>query len=307
MQITERTGSSNDYRYGYSGMEKDDEVKGDGNSYDFGARMYDTRTGRWWSLDEKAGKYVSISPYVFCLDSPLLFKDPDGKDVVLYDVAGKKVATISKAGTIIEKGMENSPILKSYVATKAYFAGTSGAGDFDEFENDAKVLNVRATSKPEGAANFQDSGYQDVKGIDTNGNKTLEASEITTATYSSATEFGSIEWNPLTGGIDAEGNRHSPAMIYMHELKHAKHFKDNLVKFIQDVNTSKPGGMDNAEEENAINETNKISKEKGNGDGGNGVDKKRTSHGAKGLFKAKSTISNKTANTPKATQVKKKK
>jgi hypothetical protein len=35
-----------DYRYGFNGMEKDDEVKnGKGNSYDFGARMYDSRLG----------------------------------------------------------------------------------------------------------------------------------------------------------------------------------------------------------------------------------------------------------------------
>ena len=29
------------YTYGFNGMEKDDEVKGNGNSLDFGARVYD--------------------------------------------------------------------------------------------------------------------------------------------------------------------------------------------------------------------------------------------------------------------------
>jgi hypothetical protein len=28
------------YRYGFNGMEKDDEVNGSGNSYDFGERLY---------------------------------------------------------------------------------------------------------------------------------------------------------------------------------------------------------------------------------------------------------------------------
>lgn len=29
------------YRYGFNGYEKDDEIKGSGNSYDMGARLYD--------------------------------------------------------------------------------------------------------------------------------------------------------------------------------------------------------------------------------------------------------------------------
>jgi len=36
-----------DYRYGFNGMEKDDEVKGvSGSHYDCGARCYDSRVGR---------------------------------------------------------------------------------------------------------------------------------------------------------------------------------------------------------------------------------------------------------------------
>ena len=53
---------SNSYRYGFNGMEKDDEVKGSGNSYDFGARMYDSRLGRWLSIDALSHVYVDVSP-----------------------------------------------------------------------------------------------------------------------------------------------------------------------------------------------------------------------------------------------------
>ncbi|MBL4704343.1 MAG: hypothetical protein JKY54_07470, partial [Flavobacteriales bacterium] len=50
--------SDDDYRFGFNGMEKDDEVKsGTGNHYNFGARCYDARLGRWLSLDHYAGKY----------------------------------------------------------------------------------------------------------------------------------------------------------------------------------------------------------------------------------------------------------
>ena len=37
--LKNRDFSSEKYRYGFNGMEKDDEVKGENNSYDFGARL----------------------------------------------------------------------------------------------------------------------------------------------------------------------------------------------------------------------------------------------------------------------------
>ena len=39
------------YRFGFNGMEKDDEVKGSGNQYDYGFRIYDPRLGRFLSVD----------------------------------------------------------------------------------------------------------------------------------------------------------------------------------------------------------------------------------------------------------------
>ena len=81
--IPNRLGSSNKYRYGFNGKEKDDELKGGGNSYDFGARMYDPRIGRWFARDFLAIKYPSYSPYVFSIDSPLNVIDPDGKDIIV--------------------------------------------------------------------------------------------------------------------------------------------------------------------------------------------------------------------------------
>jgi RHS repeat-associated protein len=64
-------------------MEKDDEVKGSGNNYDFGARMYDNRVGRWLSIDAHSSKYPSFSPYSYVNNTPLSAIDPDGKDVII--------------------------------------------------------------------------------------------------------------------------------------------------------------------------------------------------------------------------------
>jgi RHS repeat-associated protein len=50
-----RNWSSGGYRFGYNGVEKDDEIKGSGNSYNFEFRMHDPRVGRFLSMDPFAG------------------------------------------------------------------------------------------------------------------------------------------------------------------------------------------------------------------------------------------------------------
>ena len=65
MLVPNRHGSSNSYRYGFQGQEKDNEIKGEGNSYDFGARMLDPRVGRWFAKDPNAKDYPYMSTYAY--------------------------------------------------------------------------------------------------------------------------------------------------------------------------------------------------------------------------------------------------
>jgi RHS repeat-associated protein len=73
------------YRYGFNGMERDDEMKGIGNSHDFGARLYDPRLGRWFSLDPHSVNYPGLSDYSFVGNMPLIAVDPDGRDIVILE------------------------------------------------------------------------------------------------------------------------------------------------------------------------------------------------------------------------------
>lgn len=70
-----------DYDYGFNGKRMDNEVSGSGNSYDFEARMYNPRIGRWLSRDRYEAKYSSFSPYNYTLNSPISFIDPTGNVV----------------------------------------------------------------------------------------------------------------------------------------------------------------------------------------------------------------------------------
>lgn len=90
MVMPERSFSSENYRYGYNGKEKDNEIKGEGNSLDFGARNYDSRLGRWLSVDPKAADAPGWSPYRAFLCNPIRYTDPDGQWE--WDATGNLVA-----------------------------------------------------------------------------------------------------------------------------------------------------------------------------------------------------------------------
>jgi RHS repeat-associated protein len=66
-------------RFGYNGKEQDPEISGEGNSYDYGARIYNPRLGRFMSADPLAHLLTDQSPYSFALNSPIRVTDADGR------------------------------------------------------------------------------------------------------------------------------------------------------------------------------------------------------------------------------------
>ena len=66
------------YRFGFNGMEKDDEVKGNGNFMFTHYRGIDTRIGRWLSVDPKTKLAAWESPYLSMGANPIWRYDPMG-------------------------------------------------------------------------------------------------------------------------------------------------------------------------------------------------------------------------------------
>ncbi len=88
------------YAYGFNGMERDEEVKGVGNSYDFGARMHNPRLGRWLSVDPEFGTQLHPEGVLIYTgeieDRPDVINVFDSDSKMQGTVSGKEARSILK-------------------------------------------------------------------------------------------------------------------------------------------------------------------------------------------------------------------
>jgi RHS repeat-associated protein len=87
-------GLSTNYRFGFNGQEKDNEIKGTGNSLDFNFRVYDSRLGRFLSVDPLFKDYPWNSTYAFAENDVIRCIDLEGKE-------GYQIIDKQKSQTII--------------------------------------------------------------------------------------------------------------------------------------------------------------------------------------------------------------
>jgi RHS repeat-associated protein len=98
---------------GANGIEKSrwflGEFKGSGNSYDFGARIYDSRLGRWLSVDPMASIQPGWSTYKAFLDNPNMFVDVEGETEIIQTFifnakTGEVTITVETSGRLMTDG-----------------------------------------------------------------------------------------------------------------------------------------------------------------------------------------------------------
>ena len=94
MLLPNRHGSvdSDSYRYGFQGQEKDDEVKGEGNSYNYTFRMHDPRLVRFFAVDPLSNEYPHYSPYQFAGNKLIYARELEGMEefISITDLRGEK-------------------------------------------------------------------------------------------------------------------------------------------------------------------------------------------------------------------------
>jgi RHS repeat-associated protein len=121
MEQPGRTYNSPAYRYGFNGKEKDDEVSGSGNQYDYGFRIYNPRLGRFLSIDPLTKSYPMLTPYQFASNTPIQAIDLDGLEAanaleVFYAKTGDPQYTMVTDGTImIQVNDESLSVTHSHI------------------------------------------------------------------------------------------------------------------------------------------------------------------------------------------------
>ncbi|TVR37531.1 MAG: hypothetical protein EA392_12545 [Cryomorphaceae bacterium] len=92
-----RSFNSPDYRHGFNGQEKVDEIKGAGNHYTAEYWEYDPRIGRRWNTDPVVASWES--PYAAFRNNPIFLDDPFG-DCADCEKEAEEKNEATKEGTV---------------------------------------------------------------------------------------------------------------------------------------------------------------------------------------------------------------
>lgn len=139
--------SSNTYRYGFNGKEKDGDI--DGNNYDYGFRIYNPGLVRFLSVDPLQKKYPELTPYQFASNCPIGAVDLDGLEAVWYTTPvmfSPKSAMIGKA---VADGVKAS-VKKtwSFVTSDMWKASTYINAEELLFESGVSMSSVKVSQTP---------------------------------------------------------------------------------------------------------------------------------------------------------------
>ena len=212
VQLPERTFEGEGYRYGFNGMEKDDEIKGAGNSINYKYRMHDPRLGRFFAVDPLFKEYPWNSSYAFSENRVIDGFELEGLEHQSYTVKlsqqGKPLQIINKSSFIWDLGQKGwgatynfidesgKKVTQIFVPSDPPIVWTGANRPL--YVSGKKVLgNYLALDGPDG---FKNGGYQTMIGTAT---MIIGVGEIAAAKSISQTLFGVL--NAASGADDILG------------------------------------------------------------------------------------------------------
>ncbi len=192
MLMPGRTYSSEAYKYGFNGKEKDDEVSNQGNCYDYGFRIYNSRIGKFLSVDPLFKSYAWYTPYQFAGNKPIMAIDLDGLEdyVVTISELDKGIVMIKVDFIYTEKANNektNKPVIEKVKDEATPSLGTGGIEY--RYSDGTKVRKSNFDpGSPEAVIMSLEKSYRDINGNvkvgtrkDYLGNKDVESEYIQSA------------------------------------------------------------------------------------------------------------------------------
>ncbi len=190
MQMPGRSYNPSDYRFGFNGQEKDDEVSGVGNHLDFLFRGYDPRIGRFWSVDPLFKTYPWNSTYAFAENDVIRYIDLEGKE------KGTQKGEVTKYGYKLPIDNTRPRI---FGADLVMNANTPKPEKWQSTETNPIFKFTGSLSLPKGNSYKDNASWEGSKGLQEKGIPMMTATLGTVLTLGAAAEAGIA--TPFAKGI----------------------------------------------------------------------------------------------------------
>jgi RHS repeat-associated protein len=153
-------GAASRYRYGFNGKEDDNDISEGGQ--DYGMRIYDSRLGRFLSVDPLTDEYPELTPYQFASNRPIDGIDLDGTEwskAQLEDILAKAKAalgTLATESAIVLRGSSNAFANANSMGISDHLWGFLCTDNLDDYSTDYdKSLYLNGRILGDVAAAFQ--------------------------------------------------------------------------------------------------------------------------------------------------------